>query len=61
MLVLKSSGAIVQGRGQKSPDLRPGHITLVITGEVGILIVPSEEEEPVGYGVPLGPSEPDWT
>lgn len=36
------------------------HITLVITGEAGTLIVLSEEEEPVGYGVPLGPSKPDW-
>lgn len=33
---------------------------MVITGKVGTLIVPSEEEEPVGNGVPLGPSKPDW-
>lgn len=30
----------------------------MITGEVGALTVPSEEEEAVGDGVLLGPSKP---
>lgn len=30
----------------------------MLTSEVGTLTVPSEEEEAVGDGVPLGPSKP---
>lgn len=54
------SNSHCSGKGTSEPCLEACHITLVITDEVGTLIVLLSEKELMGDGVPLGPSKPDW-